>query len=365
MKSRYIVGFHEAKQNQRYLFLILEYCNAGNLEEFLKLRGTLTEEEAVFIFYKILKGLQYLKENQVVHRDLKNENIFIKFDKYRKSQHCQFIYQETIDERFEFKIGDFGFATRLPENGLLTKVLGTPLNMAPEVLNGDSYNEKVDMWSLGVCFYEALFGETPFNGTNIRGLYINVNKGCVRVPLDKEISEHCLDFLVRCLQFDPKSRISISEALLHPLFQPFDFQLQLNQLPAIQSKIKTSLNSRRNPSLNKDLSYPKLRFNVHHSVNARSILANLEEQIEEDFDEMAIKKNQSLLKSHREEDYEEEQLEGDFDEHIERQVNLRVPRFNSKQSKMSRIPINPQMTINSIVSTQKKPYYELISDEPK
>ncbi len=73
----------------------------------------------------------------------------------------------------------------MPEIGLLNKALGTPLNMAPEILNGNFYNEKIDMWSLGVCLYESLFGETPFHGRNIRGLFINVNKGCVRVPLDK------------------------------------------------------------------------------------------------------------------------------------------------------------------------------------
>ncbi len=69
------------------------------------------------------------------------------------------------------------------------------------------------MWSLGVCLYESLVGETPFKSKSLEDLLVDVNKGCVRLPLSKDMSDECLDLLVKCLHFDPESRISAKKAL--------------------------------------------------------------------------------------------------------------------------------------------------------
>ena len=88
-----------------------------------------------------------------------------------------------IKENVEIKIGDFGFAKLYVDNeGECTTQCGTPLNMAPEIINSQSYDKKVDMWSFGVSIYEALVGTTPFGGRDKAHLKKNVNHGIVRLP---------------------------------------------------------------------------------------------------------------------------------------------------------------------------------------
>lgn len=92
--------------------------------------------------------------------------------------------------------------------------------MAPEILNGECYNYKVDIWSLGVSMFEALIGVTPFYGVDKEDLTTNINAGLVRIPTNIDLSSGCLDFLSKCLHFDPKLRISIDHALNHPFINP-------------------------------------------------------------------------------------------------------------------------------------------------
>lgn len=92
--------------------------------------------------------------------------------------------------------------------------------MAPEILNGVPYSYKVDLWSLGVSIFEALFGCTPFTGTDKADLTRNVNIGIVKLPSPLPVSNCCMDFLSKCLRYDPEQRITIDHALNHPFINP-------------------------------------------------------------------------------------------------------------------------------------------------
>jgi serine/threonine-protein kinase ULK2 len=92
--------------------------------------------------------------------------------------------------------------------------------MAPEILNGQEYNYKVDLWSLGVSIFEALTGRTPFNGCDKEDLTRNVNAGVIHLPRALPMSNCCLDFIGKCLRFNPQERISIDHALNHPFINP-------------------------------------------------------------------------------------------------------------------------------------------------
>jgi serine/threonine-protein kinase ULK/ATG1 len=96
-------------------------------------------------------------------------------------------------------IADLGFAKQLEDDDLTNTVCGTPLNMAPEVLRGARYNHKVDVWSLGIVFYEMLTGFTPFTGRNKDDLKKNLEKGNYRFPKHIKLSLEGLDFLNCCL----------------------------------------------------------------------------------------------------------------------------------------------------------------------
>lgn len=97
------------------------------------------------------------------------------------------------------KIADLGFARELGYEDLSKTMCGTPLVMAPEILNGKQYNHKADVWSLGVVFFEMITGFTPFTGRDKKDLIQNLDKGVYKLPKKLKLSLQGLDFLNCCL----------------------------------------------------------------------------------------------------------------------------------------------------------------------
>lgn len=122
----------------------------------------------------------------------------------------------TIPGRLQVKIADLGFARELDYDSLTDTVCGTPLVMAPEVLNGKRYNHKADVWSLGIVFFEMIVGFTPFTGKDKPDLKRNLEAGNYGLPKELKISLQGLDFLNCCLQFDQDKRLSWKELVKHP-----------------------------------------------------------------------------------------------------------------------------------------------------
>jgi serine/threonine protein kinase len=138
-----VVKFIELIQTQNNVYLIYEYCNGGTLEQLIQSQGRLKEQEAVELMRQIIKGMQSVVELNIVHRDLKPQNILF---------HNQVV-----------KIIDFGFCKPLYNQNLAKTMLGSPIYMAPEVLKGQEYCRKADIWSLGIILFEMLNGFCPYN----------------------------------------------------------------------------------------------------------------------------------------------------------------------------------------------------------
>mmetsp|Transcript_30094 Transcript_30094/g.29347 ORF Transcript_30094/g.29347 Transcript_30094/m.29347 type:complete len:156 (-) Transcript_30094:645-1112(-) len=119
-------------------------------------------------------------------------------------------------EQVEVKIADLGFSRELGHEELSQTICGTPLIMAPEVLNGVRYNHKADVWSLGIIFYELITGFTPFTGRDREDLKKNLDKGIYKLPKMLKMTLKGLDFLNQCLQFDQDKRISWEQLTMHP-----------------------------------------------------------------------------------------------------------------------------------------------------
>lgn len=182
-------------------YLVIQYCNNGDLECYLKKMGRLSEEEAVYFLMQIANGFQVLHKNKIMHRDVKLANLFLQDD--------------------QIVIGDFGFAKQGVD--VTRTKLGTPITMAPELLNskGASYNSKADLWSIGVCFFQILFGKTPFDAKSYEDLKQKVKRDSgenLRFPKDVPISSECRDLLIRLLQFDANKRIEWKDFFNHALF---------------------------------------------------------------------------------------------------------------------------------------------------
>lgn len=128
-----IMHLYEFMETARNYYLVIQYCNNGDMEKYVKKMEKLCEEEAVYFLMQIMNGFRELHKYKVMHRDVKLANIFLQND--------------TV------VIGDFGFAKQGVQ---YTKTrLGTPITMAPELLTTKegSYSNKADLWSIGVCFY--------------------------------------------------------------------------------------------------------------------------------------------------------------------------------------------------------------------
>lgn len=153
-----------------------------------------------------MQALWYLKSKNIIHRDLKPHNILLT--------------ENNSVERI--KIGDFGLAKVISPVDLADTMCGSPLYMAPEILKLEGYDEKSDLWSLGIIIYELIYGHTPFSASN----HIHLQKllddfETLTFPTGRSISTDCKDLLSRLLEKTPRKRISIGDLRNHPFFITF------------------------------------------------------------------------------------------------------------------------------------------------
>jgi len=184
--------------NPQYVYLILEYCHQGDLCKFLNKRP-MKEKYAKKYMLHLAEGLKYLLDNNIIHRDLKPQNIMVTKD-------------DTL------KISDFGFARHFDSNMMLKTLCGTPLYMAPEIMNYSKYTNKADLWSIGIILYEILFARRPYHATSFYNLVQQINTTPIQIPQYITLTTCCQDLLKSLLIKDPKKRISWDGFFNHPWF---------------------------------------------------------------------------------------------------------------------------------------------------
>uniref|UniRef100_A0AAQ5YQV9 Serine/threonine-protein kinase PLK n=1 Tax=Amphiprion ocellaris TaxID=80972 RepID=A0AAQ5YQV9_AMPOC len=186
-----IVGFHGFFEDDDFVFVVLEICRRRSLLELHKRRKAVTEPEARYYMTQLLKGVHYLHNNRVIHRDLKLGNIFLNDD-------------------MEVKIGDFGLATKIEFDGERKKTLcGTPNYIAPEVLCKKGHSYEVDVWSLGCILYTLLVGKPPFETSCLKETYNRIKKNNYTIPW--HINPAASSLIKRMLHADPAQRPTITE----------------------------------------------------------------------------------------------------------------------------------------------------------
>lgn len=184
-----------------FIHLITTFCDGGNLEELiLKRQKTgIGEKAATNYLIQIAEGFKEMRKQQVMHRDLKLANIFLK--------------------NGQIVIGDFGFA-KVGFSFTQTK-LGTPYYMAPEVLDEENktYSSKCDLWSIGICYYFLLFGEMPFQDASNKKelLSLAYQYSGSKLRFKKDVSFNVKNLLMRLIEWDVDKRMSFDEFFSHPL----------------------------------------------------------------------------------------------------------------------------------------------------
>jgi serine/threonine protein kinase len=219
MANASVVRLYDSFQDDIFLYLVMEYSPLGDLEGYIDhKKGKFELSEISHIVRELSNGLRFLRSQSIVHRDLKPANILL----FNKNP-------STIDSReipirhgdLALKLTDFTMARRLDDGELAKTVCGSPLYMAPEVLNRRQYTDKADLWSIGVILYRLIFNTMPFNGLNELDLRDNLNHKPVPIPEgDPRLTPALSDLLAGLLQKDPFLRIDWEEFFIHPFLRP-------------------------------------------------------------------------------------------------------------------------------------------------
>lgn len=195
-----VLKVFEYFEDDRNYYIVMEYCKEGDLYDELQVLGKFDEESTGKIMNQLLSGLNYIHRRNVIHRDIKLDNILL-------SGKGKDLCIKIID----FNISTFNLGKRL------SKVTGTPNYIAPEVIKGN-YTEKCDMWSCGVIMYLLLVGSFPFDGANREEILKKISSGLISFPIQtwKNISHDAKDLVSKLLEKNPNKRISSKQALKHP-----------------------------------------------------------------------------------------------------------------------------------------------------
>ncbi|CAD8069403.1 unnamed protein product [Paramecium sonneborni] len=206
-----IIKFHEVYQSELFFYICMDKCGGGELMESIpKNQKSYTECQVRDIMVKIISAIAYIHDQGIIHRDIKPENILF----------------TDCDINSEPKLIDFGLSVKYDSFSYnkLKAGVGTPIYLAPEVIDG-TYDEKCDVWSLGILLYNMLVGYPPFYGKNQQELYDNIRYS--NLMFDKRhwrnISDEVKDLLKRMLNKNQLQRYSSKECLKHSWFQlPFN-----------------------------------------------------------------------------------------------------------------------------------------------
>ncbi|CAL8378090.1 serine/threonine-protein kinase 17B [Gadus morhua] len=202
-----VVNLHAAHETDHDIILVLEYAAGGEIFDHCVSDELLPEAQVTRLIRQMLEGVQHLHSSNLVHLDLKPQNILLT--------------QQSPPG--DIKIVDFGLSRRLGTAGELREILGTPEYVAPEILNYEPISTASDLWSVGVISYMLVTGESPFVGEDKQETYLNVSQ--VNVDYSGEafsrVSELAVDFVRKLLVKAPEDRPSAAECISHPwLSQP-------------------------------------------------------------------------------------------------------------------------------------------------
>ena len=218
-----IVKLYDIKQTLNNFYLVFDLCNGGGLSNCLerykkKHDGKPFPENIVqHLMKQIVSGMKYLHNKKILHRDIKLDNILVKFETDEDKDNDNY-FKATI------KIIDFGFARYLENDSLAQSILGSPINMDPKILmkmrkieNNQSfgYDQKADIWSLGTVCYELLIGAPPFDASSYDDLVSKLQKGSYKIPNQLNLSKQSISFINAMLQFDPQQRYDINQLAAH------------------------------------------------------------------------------------------------------------------------------------------------------
>lgn len=223
LECPFIVKLFKTFQDSNYLYMIMEYIQAGELRSWLRKNEKFNTETCKFLCAEILIALEFIHSQNCVYRDLKPENILI--DKYG-----------------HVKLADFGFVKKVKQKTWST--VGSLNYLPPEILLSVGHDKSADYWSLGVLLFEMTTGYLPFDGDTQIEVYKNINEGKIKIP--KFVPKVTKDLILKLLKKEKNERIGsleggVNDIKTHPFFEGIDWNEVA--LRRIQSPLITNIDN--------------------------------------------------------------------------------------------------------------------------
>ena len=192
-------------EDANYCYFLMEYIPGGNIYSLVLKNGirTISTKNIVSIMKDVISATYFLHHMYppIIHRDIKPENV-------------------VLDHNMVAKLTDFGWSNYMPgDDSKRTTVCGTPVYLAPEIINNRGHDERVDIWCIGVLMFELMTGFAPFQGDDVKTVKYNISRLKIRWP--REMDRDAADLISRILKYNPEERISLEQMLLHPFFTKY------------------------------------------------------------------------------------------------------------------------------------------------
>uniref|UniRef100_A0AAZ3P2Y5 Protein kinase domain-containing protein n=1 Tax=Oncorhynchus tshawytscha TaxID=74940 RepID=A0AAZ3P2Y5_ONCTS len=258
----HIIHLEEVFETQKRMYLVTELCEGGELKELLQKNTRFTEEETRHIINSLAEAIVYLHKKDIVHRDLKLENILVKS------------YHHGVDnDMINIKVTDFGLSVKkggVGSENMLKATCGTPIYMAPEVISAHEYSQQCDVWSIGVIMYMLKAIHPPIPPLSLpERLFEMIRKGELHFdgPIWDSISDAAKKVLSCLLKVEPPLCITANELLDNPWIRAIPSARLSNKLSA-----STETNQSRTTGRNPAQSRTRIATDTACNGNMRSLL---------------------------------------------------------------------------------------------
>ncbi|VUZ55684.1 unnamed protein product [Hymenolepis diminuta] len=211
LNHEHIVRLYDHCVNESDVYLVMEFCNGGDLNDYLHRKKTLPEETIRHFLIQIGSAMDAMNRKAIVHRDLKPGNILLSYYGNYAS------VEDVPGPLITFKLADFGFARFLQYGIMAQTMCGSPMYMAPEVLMCQKYDARADIWSMGIIVYQCYVGKAPFIANSpeaLKNIYLKTVDLKPKIPSGTSVNLR--DLLLKMLVRKASDRIDFPSFLSHP-----------------------------------------------------------------------------------------------------------------------------------------------------
>ena len=189
-------------EDNTYCYFIMEYIGGGNIYALVPRCRSIPPQQIASIMKDVISAVYFLHHMhpKIVHRDIKPENVL-------------------LDKGMVAKLTDFGWSNYMQGDIKRTTVCGTPVYLAPEIINNQGHDEHVDIWCIGVLLFELMAGYSPWGGDDVQTVRYNISRLKIRWPRDMD--RDAMDLISKILKYNPEERLSLRQILAHPFFTKF------------------------------------------------------------------------------------------------------------------------------------------------